>query len=321
MLTPAQESKSDKLTWTAEHVPISVSICSNIEGFKTPHCIIEPNTNELVAQMVQYMSQISDKSYELAKAKFSEAFAQLDRVIWSEFPLTKDPDDDESFLEELVADSNEWQKQEEMHMKQCKKLRDELDSYCRQIPCISFNGSKYDINLIKKYLAVHLKMHDSKTIFTVKRNNQYACLSNENFKFLDITQYLAPGVNYATFIKAFHVKESKGFFPYEWFTSADKLDHTELPPFGPAWFSLLKNDSVLNDGLKTPEENYAAVQQAWTDGGMKTFKDYLVYYNNLDCGPFVEAVEKLQKYYFDRNIDMFKISISLPGLARQILFE
>lgn len=95
-------------------------------------------------------------------------------------------------------------------------------------------------------------MHENKTIFTVKRNNQYACLSNENFKFLDITQYLAPVVNYATFIKAFDVKESKGFFPYEWFTSVDKLVHTELPPFGPAWFSSLKNDSVLNDGIKTP---------------------------------------------------------------------
>ena len=84
---------------------------------------------------------------------------------------------------------------------------------------------------------------------------------------------------------------------------------------------MLKNDSVLNDGLKTPEENYAAVQQAWTDEGMTTFKEYLVYYNNLDCGPFVEAVEKLQKYYFDRNIDMFKVSISLPGLARQMLLN
>ena len=77
----------------------------------------------------------------------------------------------------------------------------------------------------------------------------------------------------------------------------------------------------MNDGLKSPEENYAAVQQAWTDEGMKTFKDYLIYYNNLDCKPFVEAVENLQKYYFDRNIDLFKISISLPGLARKMLFE
>ena len=157
--------------------------------------------------MVQHMTKVGDKSYELAKAKFGEAFEKLDRVIGSELPLTKDPVDDESFLEELVSDSKEWQKQEEMHMKQCKKLKDDLDSYCRQIPCISFNGSKYDLNHIKKNLAVHL------TIFTVKRNNQNACLSNENFKFLDITQYLAPGVNYASFLKAFNVKESKGFFP------------------------------------------------------------------------------------------------------------
>ena len=116
-------------------------------------------------------------------------------------------------------------------------------------------------------------------------------------------------------------KNQKVFFPYKWFTSADKLDHTELPPFGPAWFSSLKNESVLNDGLRTPEENYASIQSEWSKNGMKTFKDYLVYYNNLDCGPFVEAVEKLQKYYFDRNNDMFKISISLPGLAQKMLFE
>ena len=164
-------------------------------------------------------------------------------------------------------------------------------------------------------------MHDSKHMFTVKRNNQYACLSNENFKFLDITQYLSPGVNYASFLKAFDVQESKGFFPYEWFTSVDKLDHTELPPFGSAWFSSVKNENVLNDGLKPPEENYASVLMTWSEHNMKTFQDYLVYYNNLDCGPFVKAVENLQKYYFARHIDMFKTSISLPGLARQMLFE
>ena len=75
--------------------------------------------------------------------------------------------------------------------------------------------------LSKKYLPVHLKMHESKNIFTVKRYNQYACLSNDTFKFLDITQYLAPGLNYATFLRAFDLKESKGFIP-----SVDKLDQT-----------------------------------------------------------------------------------------------
>ena len=69
------------------------------------------------------------------------------------------------------------------------------------------------------------------------------------------------------------MQESKGVFPYEWFTSVDKLDHTELPPFGSAWFSSVKNENVLNDGLKTPEENYASIQKAWTEHNMKTFKD------------------------------------------------
>ena len=68
-------------------------------------------------------------------------------------------------------------------------------------------------------------------------------------------------------------------------------------------------------------KNYASIQSIWIKNDMKTFKDYLIYYNNLDCKPFVEAVENLQKYYFDRNIDLFKISISLTGLARKILFE
>ena len=107
----------------------------------------------------------------------------LDRVIQSELPLTIDPNDDASFLEELILDSMEWQKQEEMRIKAYKKLKEELDSYCRQLPCIRFNGSKYDLNLIKKYLVAHLQLHAGKNVFTVKRNNQYACLSNESLNF------------------------------------------------------------------------------------------------------------------------------------------
>ena len=70
MLSSMQDQTSEKLTWTAEHLPISVSICSNVEGFKSPHCIVDPDTNSLVASMVQYMTNIANKSYDLAKAKF-----------------------------------------------------------------------------------------------------------------------------------------------------------------------------------------------------------------------------------------------------------
>ena len=45
---------------------------------------------------------------------------------------------------------------------------------------------------------------------------------------------------------------------------------------------------------------------------MRTFKDFLVWYNNLDVGPFVTAVIRLQKFYFERDIDIFKTTVSVP---------
>jgi hypothetical protein len=54
---------------------------------------------------------------------------------------------------------------------------------------------------------------------------------------------------------------------------------------------------------------------------MSTFQDLLIWYNNLDVGPFAEAVENLQEIYFDCGIDVFKTSISVHGLARRILFD
>ena len=68
-------------------------------------------------------------------------------------------------------------------------------------------------------------------------------------------------------------------------------------------------------------EDYAYCQHVWSDYGMSTFQDFLIWYNNLDVGLFVQAVENLQKIYFDRGFDVFKTSISVPGLARRMLFD
>ena len=124
---------------------------------------------------------------------------------------------------------------------------------------------------------------------------------------------MSPGINYSGFLKAFDVKESKGFFPYQFLDHPDKLKYDRLPDHD-AFYSSLKNANIS-------DEEYAFCQKVWHDHKMTTFRDFLVWYNNLDVEPFVQAVTNLQKYYFDRNIDIFKCSISVPGLARQMLFE
>ena len=50
-------------------------------------------------------------------------------------------------------------------------------------------------------------------------------------------------------------------------------------------------------------------------------RDYLIWYNNRDVTPFLEAISKQFAFYHDRGIDMFKDGISVPGLSLLHLFN
>jgi hypothetical protein len=48
---------------------------------------------------------------------------------------------------------------------------------------------------------------------------------------------------------------------------------------------------------------------------MKTMNDFLVWYNNKDVEPMLEAIDKMFQFNENRRIDMFKDDISVPGLV------
>ncbi len=52
------------------------------------------------------------------------------------------------------------------------------------------------------------------------------------------------------------------------------------------------NDSLIEQ--KITDEEYNICVNASKDNTMKTFKDFLEWYNNLDVLPFIEAVEKMK---------------------------
>ena len=79
----------------------------------------------------------------------------------------------------------------------------------------------------------------------------------------------------------------------------------------------MRRKNVLDDGENTPEENYAWLQE----NHMNNFKDFKIWYNNRDIAPFVSAVKKLFHFYKNIGIDVFKVAISAPGIARRILFD
>ena len=93
----------------------------------------------------------------------------------------------------------------------------------RELPVIGFNSGKYDLKVVKDVLfAVLVKEEEVK--FTIKRNNNLMCLKTEHLCFLDIINFLAPGFTYDKLLKAYECPQTKGFFPYEWMDSLDKLD-------------------------------------------------------------------------------------------------
>ena len=125
------------------------------------------------------------------------------------------------------------------------------------------------------------------------------------FRFLDIINYLGPGTSYEKWVKAYECKTVKSWFPYEWFDSPEKLDYPGLPDYL-AWYSRLKDAFVL---------------KLFREKGMRTFADWLRYYNNLDVAPGLEALQKKRNFYTEKGIDILKDAVSIPGVSLHYLLR
>ena len=147
----------------------------------------------------------------------------------------------------------------------------------------------------------------------IKKNNSYLAIITEKFRFLDICNFLSPGVSYSAFLKAFNIETKKSFFCYDYLDSYDKLSEKSLPSHE-SFYSELKRENISL-------EDYQSLEQIWKENNMKTLKDLLVYYNNLDVTPFVLGIEKMQQFYFEKKVDLFKDAFSVPGIARKLLFK
>ena len=286
---------SDKLQWSARHVPLSVSVASNVPGYEPALCFVtDGDADNLVGCMITRLNTISDAAYE------------------SLLPLYAD------VLEELKTRKEAWDEEEEEEdekktVNPCKTLEKQLQTWLRQLPVIGFNSGHYDLNVVKKFFIPYMLKGNDKTRFVIKRQNTFMCFSTTNLKFLDVTQYLAPGVSYDKYLKAYGCELQKGHFPYEYMDDLHKLEDRALPPQA-AFFSRLKNEGISND-------DYARCQAVWRNNQMTTMRDYLVWYNNRDVTPFLEAIAKQFAFYHDRGIDMFKDGISVPGLSLLHLFN
>ena len=79
------------------------------------------------------MFEISDTPYRLLMEKFEFVFTEIDVMVGN---LTED---DEKGKSQLL------------------KLKDKFDRYLTEMPVVGFNSSRYDINVIRRFLFKQLE--------------------------------------------------------------------------------------------------------------------------------------------------------------------
>ena len=71
----------------------------------------------------------------------------------------------------------------------------------------------------------------------------------------------------------------------------------------------------------TGVENYAYLRSIWVSEGIKSFKDFLLWYNNENVVPTLEAMQKSIEFYHQKEIDLLKLGCNSPNLPNICLHK
>ena len=162
------------------------------------------------------------------------------------------------------------------------------------------------------------------TIKSVIKNPSYMAITTHRLKMLDIKNYLPPDASYESYLTTYlggcqcedkitcECGLGKGLFPFEYVSNFDVLNKQSIPP--KSAFDSDFRGTVISD------KDYERVKWVWQRYEMKSVKDLLVWYNNLDVKPFVQAIQKQREMYKEFGLDIFMDGVSLPGLAEKVMY-
>ena len=280
------EKQTDELTITAKHIPVSVAINDNLT--KKPSFIVEEDPKKLAERFV----------VELLKRarEIEEKVGSANYVLGVRRKMNED-DKGDQYGGYLIN---------EARVKLSKETAKSYVNWVKQVPVFGFNSGRYDINMIKEYFVENLTSLSDVNV--AKKENSYMFLWTPNFKFLDIKNFLAPGLSYDAWCRAYGCELQKLAFPYEWFDSFEKLNH-----IGPVKYEEFY--SSLKGGITISQEEYQNFCDEFRKRGCVTMKDWLKEYNLADVEPFIEALEKTREQYYPDEIDLLKDAVSIPGIS------
>ncbi|MCP4393483.1 MAG: hypothetical protein GY804_04345 [Alphaproteobacteria bacterium] len=223
-------------------------------------------------------------------------------------------------------------------------LLQQLHNFISQMPVLGYNCSKFDNRVLRRHLLPSLFKRYGRQVKTQMKGGSYTRIVCPSMMFLDQLNYLSAKTSYDQFIYNSLGKKLKSKLPYSWITNLDCLKYPGLPDLE-YWYSDLKKCNVLSidyesymkyleNGLtsdqalsnlclneipKPGEEVLSDCRAFFKLNNFQTFKDYVAFYLDKDCSPFVAAAEKQNKIFFEEySVQLYRSNCSIPSVAVKI---
>ena len=216
---PEEKFKNtETTTWMGKHVPVSVSISSNL--IAKPKFLCNSNPRDLVESFIDAVEGLAAQS----KAQMKLKFLEIETAIKSKLTRTLESLNERrccnqrvfEFEDHCFEDDNEEKYAStqflQMQKNQLVELQEHLERYCNVLPLFGFNSAKYDINLIKSYLLPILINERNMEPIVIKKANQFVSFKFGDVQLLDIMNFLGGATSLDSFLKAYKTAELKASF-------------------------------------------------------------------------------------------------------------
>ena len=176
MIALLNEHPTDDLTHLSRNIPISVAVHDTLS--KEPAYLVNENPKRLIELLIEVLTEKQET---------------IAADILKQHPYPSD-------FHMLLGD-----------------VKEQWSQWVNQVLVIGFNSDKYDINMVKEYFVKEISYNKEdgcdEDVFPAKKENDYMFLTTSQFKFLDVKNYIGPGLSYDAWCKSMGCRLEKLMFP------------------------------------------------------------------------------------------------------------
>ena len=204
---PSDELKATQTTtWIGKHVPISVSISSNL--IDEPIFLYNKDPQKLIIDFVIKLELLAEKSKLEMRTKFQDVERVVNERMSKIFQELNErcrnlPTENFEYEDECIEDTEETDMSTQflrMQKNQLIDLKQNLERYVNTLPVFGFNSGRYDLNLIKSYLIPYLIDDKEAEPMVIKKANNFIFFKFGDIQFLDIMKFLGGATSLDSFL-------------------------------------------------------------------------------------------------------------------------